>query len=183
MQKKVSTLKLILCVLPLVGLLALCILLYLAFDNDPRALPSVLIDKPVPAFELKSLSGDQVFTEKSFLGKPWVLNIWASWCVECQKEVLELEKIKNLSNIPMVGLDYKDEPDIAKRWLAQFGNPYDEIIEDQPGLFGIDLGVYGVPETFIIDKEGRIRYKLIGIITDEIIETDIMPIINQLTAE
>jgi len=183
MKKKISPLKLFLCVLPLCFLLGVSVLLYLAFDNDPRALPSVLIDQPVPAFELENLAGDKVLTTDSFAGEPWVLNVWASWCAECQKEVQELAKIKQLSNIPLVGLDYKDETDIANRWLAQFGNPYDEIIQDKEGFWGIDLGVYGVPETFIIDKEGSIRYKLIGIVTDEIIEKEMMPIIKQLTAE
>jgi cytochrome c biogenesis protein CcmG, thiol:disulfide interchange protein DsbE len=159
----------------LVGFLALGLM------RDPREVPSPLIGKPAPAFVAsRLLTPNQQFSAKDMLGKVWLLNVWASWCVACREEhpvLLEFAKTKTL---PIIGLDYKDRATDGLGWLARFGDPYDLSVIDRDGRIGIDYGVYGVPETFLIDKVGVIRYKQIGPITNEVLSEKILPLVQKL---
>ena len=143
---------------------------------DPHEVPSPLIGKPAPQFRLaqvadpaKSLSRDDM------LGKVWLLNVWASWCVSCREEHPVLVEFAKTGLVPIYGLDYKDTRDEALKWLGRLGDPYQASLFDQDGRVGIDYGVYGVPETYVIDKTGTIRYKRIGPITPEILHDKMTP--------
>ncbi len=148
---------------------------------NPREVPSPLIDKPAPPFTLAQLADPQkAFSTKDMLGQVWVLNVWASWCVTCREEhpfLLDLAKSKV---VPVYGLNYKDKPEDAVRWLKQFGDPYALSVMDADGRVGIDYGVYGVPETYVIDKQGVIRYKRIGAVTREVLDGRILPLVKKL---
>jgi cytochrome c biogenesis protein CcmG/thiol:disulfide interchange protein DsbE len=152
--------------------------------HEMSEVPSPLIGKPAPAFTLpflyepaKSLSG------KELLGTPYLVNVFGSWCPTCQFEhPILTQQIKPLG-IKLIGLDWKDEPDDAKRWIAQFGNPYDVLITDRDGRAGIDFGVYMAPETFLIDAKGIVRYKRIGMFTPDNIRDELLPKIAELQRE
>jgi cytochrome c biogenesis protein CcmG/thiol:disulfide interchange protein DsbE len=151
--------------------------------RDPREVPSPLIDKPAPAFKLEQLHEAQLaFTPEDMKGKVWMLNVWASWCVSCRVEHPLLVDMSRRKVIPIVGLNYKDKRADGIQWLAKFGNPYTLSAYDLEGRVGIDYGVYGVPETFLIDKAGVIRYKQIGPITPEALEKTLLPLIRKLEA-
>ena len=113
-------------------------------------------------------------------GQVWLLNVWASWCVSCREEHPLLVELGKAKVVPIVGLNYKDEPSAGRKWLAQFGDPYTTSVIDRDGNVGIDFGVYGVPETFVIDKNGTIRYKQIGPVTAEALEKTILPLVREL---
>lgn len=148
---------------------------------DPRKVPSPLIDKPAPAFTLPELTDPQrTFSQKDMLGKVWLLNVWASWCVSCREEHPVLVEFSRRNIVPVYGLNYKDERKDALAWLARLGNPYTLSIMDRDGRVGIDYGVYGVPETYVIDKQGVIRYKQIGPVTPEILDAKIVPLVRKL---
>lgn len=149
---------------------------------NPREVPSPLIGKPVPAFRLAQLhAGDKTFSPEDMRGKVWLLNVWASWCVSCRQEhplLIDLDKQKKVA---IVGLNYKDDRSAAITWLNQHGgDPYVVSAVDADGRVGIDFGVYGVPETFLIDKSGIIRYKHIGPVTLDAIKTKILPLAEEL---
>ena len=151
--------------------------------RDPREVPSPLVDKPAPAFKLAQLHEEQrVFTPDDMKGKVWLLNVWASWCVSCRVEHPLLVEMSKQRVVPIVGLNYKDKREDGVQWLQKFGNPYALSAYDLDGRVGIDYGVYGVPETFLIDKHGVIRYKQIGPITPEALEKKILPLIRKLQA-
>jgi len=144
---------------------------------DPREVPSPLVGKPAPAFDLPVLlQPDKRFTPETMRGKVWLLNVWASWCVSCREEHPVLVELSKKGVLPILGLNYKDKSDDAQRWLAQFGNPYQLSAVDADGRIGIDYGVYGVPETYVIDGNGVIRYKQIGPITPAVLEEKILPL-------
>ena len=148
---------------------------------DPREVPSPLIGKPAPGFSLARLdNAAQTITREDMLGKVWMLNVWASWCVACRQEHPLLVEFARQKMVPMYGLNYKDKRADGLGWLAQFGNPYDASLFDNDGRVGIDFGVYGVPETFIMDKQGVVRMKHIGPLTPEVIESKIVPLVRQL---
>lgn len=148
---------------------------------DPRAVPSPLIDKPAPAFALTRLDDPaQTIRRDDMLGKVWLLNVWASWCVACREEHPTLVAFSRTKTLPIIGLNYKDQRSDGLGWLKQFGDPYDASIFDRDGRVGIDFGVYGVPETFLIDKRGFIRFKHIGPLTPEVIQTRIQPLVQKL---
>ncbi|MBX2848287.1 MAG: DsbE family thiol:disulfide interchange protein [Acidiferrobacterales bacterium] len=148
---------------PLIAFLAIAILLGVGLTLDPRNLPSALINKPAPTFDLELLANpDETISPNDLKGKRWMLNVWASWCVGCRVEHPILNEIANNTDIFMVGLNYKDDPIKARQWLADRGDPYDKIPMDIAGDTGIDWGVYGVPETFVIDEEGVVIYKHTG---------------------
>jgi len=148
---------------------------------DPKKVPSPLIDKLAPAFSLPQLHApEKQLAQRDLLGQVWVLNVWASWCVSCRAEHEVITRLAKENLVKVVGLDYKDQPDEGRRWLKQFGNPYYASIMDIDGRVGIDWGVYGVPETFIIDKEGLIRYKHIGPVTHQSLEAEIIPKLKEL---
>jgi cytochrome c biogenesis protein CcmG/thiol:disulfide interchange protein DsbE len=167
--------------IPLVIFIVLVIFLAIGLTRDPREVPSPLINKPAPVFSLQQLHAPQTtFDSKSMLGQVWLLNTWASWCVACREEHPVLMEYAKTKSLPLIGLDYKDKPEEGSKWLARFGNPYDFSISDLDGRVGIDFGVYGVPETFLIDKQGIIRYKQIGPVTPEALRDKISPLIREL---
>jgi cytochrome c biogenesis protein CcmG, thiol:disulfide interchange protein DsbE len=148
---------------------------------DPREVPSPLIDKPAPAFRLAQLhSPDKTLGLEDMRGKVWLFNVWASWCVACRDEHPVLVEFARQKRVPLIGLNYKDKREDGLAWLLSGGDPYDLSVADTDGRVGIDYGVYGVPETFLIDKEGRIRYKQIGPITPDALEKEILPRIQAL---
>lgn len=169
--------------LPLGIFILMAGLLGFGLTLNPNKIPSPLIDKPAPDFTLAKLHApDTQLSNRDLLGQVWVLNVWASWCVSCRAEhkvITDLSK-QNLVNI--VGLNYKDQPEDARRWLQQFGDPYSVSLMDIAGDVGIDWGVYGVPETFIIGKDGRIKYKHTGPVTKESLDSEIVPVIKDLLA-
>ena len=170
-------------IIPLAVFVALLGFFAVGLTRDPREVPSPLIDKPAPAFKLQQLH-DQgaAFTPEDMKGKVWLLNVWASWCVSCRVEHPLLVEMSRTNVVPIVGLNYKDQRDDGMQWLSKFGNPYVLSAYDVEGKVGIDYGVYGVPETFVIDKQGMIRYKQIGPVTPEALEKKILPLIRKLNA-
>jgi cytochrome c biogenesis protein CcmG/thiol:disulfide interchange protein DsbE len=150
---------------------------------NPREVPSPLIDKPAPVFSLQTLdTPSRLLSSGEMRGQVWLLNVWASWCSGCREEHPVLVEFARTRVVPIVGLDYKDQPDDARRWLDNFGNPYVVSVSDPDGRTGIEFGVYGVPETFVIDKAGIIRYKQIGPITPEVLRDTILPLVKKLNA-
>lgn len=167
--------------LPLAVFIVLVGFLLVGLNLNPRQVPSPLIGKPAPEFKLQQLhESEKTLTSKDNLGKVWLLNVWASWCVACREEHPLLVELANSGIVPVYGLNYKDERDDALRWLNQFGDPYSVSIVDPEGRTGIDYGVYGVPETYVIDKSGVIRYKQIGPVTVEALEKKILPLVKEL---
>ena len=150
---------------------------------NPREVPSPLIGKPAPAFELARLDDPTVkITHADLQGQVWILNVWASWCAACREEHPLLVEFSKRSTVPLYGLNYKDKRNDGLAWLARFGNPYTASLFDVDGRVGIDFGVYGVPETFVIDKQGVVRFKQIGPVTPEVLRDRIEPLLNQLNA-
>lgn len=167
--------------IPLGFFIVLVIFLAIGLTRDPREIPSPLIGKPAPSFSAPMLhTPEKQFLAKDMLGQVWLLNTWASWCVACRQEHPLLMEFAKTKTLPIIGLDYKDKDADGLKWLARHGNPYDKTITDQDGRIGIDFGVYGVPESFLIDKAGVIRYKQIGPITDEALRDKILPLIREL---
>jgi len=167
--------------LPLGIFLVLVVFLGIGLGLNPREIPSPLIDKPAPAFELVQLhEPGKSLTTQDMQGKVWLLNVWASWCVSCREEHPVLVELAKTRVVPIVGLNYKDQRPEALRWLQQFGDPYVLSIVDGDGRVGINYGVYGVPETFVIDKAGVIRYKQIGPVTPKALQEKILPLVAKL---
>ncbi len=153
-------------------------------NNDQSAIPSPLINKPAPDFALPRLDKpDQTVTRTDLLGKPYLLNVFASWCVECSVEHPLLEAMAPDLGVKLVGYNYKDAPDDARAWLAKRGNPYALLLADRSGQTAIDFGVYGAPESFLIDAHGVIRYKRIGPFTPQVIEQQLKPAIAAMKRE
>jgi cytochrome c biogenesis protein CcmG/thiol:disulfide interchange protein DsbE len=152
----------------------------LGLQHDPSRLPSVLIDKPVPAFDLAAVRGPQGLKTADFQGQPTLLNVFGSWCVACRYEHPLLLRLK-AEGVPIRGLDWKD--DVGAKYLAENGDPYDLVGDDKSGRAAIDLGVTGAPETFIVDRKGRIRYKHIGPIEPKDWDRTIKPLMDKLRAE
>ena len=149
----------------------------------PHEIPSPLINKPAPAFSLPLLDApEQRLSTQDMRGQVWILNVWASWCVACRIEHPLLVEFSKTGAVPIYGLNYKDKREDAIGWLRKFGNPYTRSLSDTEGLVGIDFGVYGVPETFVIDKQGVIRLKQIGPVTPEVLRDDILPMVRKLGA-
>jgi cytochrome c biogenesis protein CcmG, thiol:disulfide interchange protein DsbE len=167
--------------LPLAVFFGLVAFLAAGLKLDPKEVPSPLIGKPAPGFSLTRLdNAEQMVRREDLLGKVWMLNVWASWCVACREEHPLLVEFARQKLLPIYGLNYKDGRPEGKQWLARFGNPYDASLFDNDGRVGIDWGVYGVPETFIVDRQGMIRFKHIGPLTPEIIRGSIEPLVRQL---
>jgi cytochrome c biogenesis protein CcmG/thiol:disulfide interchange protein DsbE len=170
-------------VIPLAVFLALAVFFAVGLTRDPRMVPSPYIDKPAPGFKLQQLHQPaRVFTPEEMKGKVWMLNVWASWCASCRIEHPLLVDMARKKVVPIVGLNYKDRREDATAWLQKFGDPYELSAWDFEGRVGIDYGVYGAPETFLIDKQGVIRHKQIGPITPEALEKTILPLIKKLNA-
>lgn len=167
--------------IPLMIFLALAAFLARGLSLDPRAVPSPLINRPAPPFALTRLDAPtETVRRDDLLGKVWLLNVWASWCVACQQEHPYLVEFAKLKALPIYGLDYKDDPVLARRWLATRGDPYEASLFDGNGRVGIDFGVYGVPETFLIDKQGVVRFKHVGPLTSEVLTDQLMPLVERL---
>lgn len=166
--------------IPLALFVVLAVFLAIGLNRDPHEVPSPLIGKPAPAFNLPQLDAEASFGPKDMAGKVWLLNVWASWCVSCREEHPVLVDFARSKLAPLIGLDYKDQRADAKGWLSRFGNPYDLSVIDADGRVGIDYGVYGVPETYVIDKAGVIRFKQIGPVTPEVLQAKIVPLIKEL---
>lgn len=166
--------------------LALFALLFVFFlrglELNPREVPSPLINKPAPAFRLPQLADPGAsFAPEDMRGRVWLLNVWASWCTSCRQEHPLLVALGRGGEVPVVGLDYKDEPRDGLGMLAQLGDPYVLSAVDRDGRVGIDYGVYGVPETYVIDREGIIRHKHTGPITPQALEKVILPLVKELS--
>lgn len=167
--------------LPLGIFIVLLIFLGIGLTLNPRELPSPFIDKPAPAFNIAQLrDAGQNFAPADMKGQVWLLNVWASWCVSCREEHPVLLDLARQNIVPIVGLDYKDERENGLGWLQQHGDPYLLSAYDRDGRVGIDYGVYGVPETFIIDKTGVIRMKHTGPVTPEALKEKILPLVKEL---
>jgi cytochrome c biogenesis protein CcmG/thiol:disulfide interchange protein DsbE len=168
-------------VLPLAIFVLMVGLLGYGLSLDPKIVPSPLIDKPAPAFTLTMLEDpSRQLSTADLMGQVWVLNVWASWCVSCRAEHEVITSLAKQNLVTVVGLNYKDQPDAATRWLGKYGNPYAVSVVDSDGRVGLDWGVYGVPETFVIGADGRIRYKHIGPVTHESLQQEVLPAIREL---
>jgi cytochrome c biogenesis protein CcmG/thiol:disulfide interchange protein DsbE len=187
-------------IVPVLLFLVLAGFLLLGLDRNPSEIPSPLIGKPAPAWVLPRLptmearTGEQVkapppeggdaapLDARSFRGRPYLLNVWASWCAPCLQEHPLLLELARRKVITIVGVNYKDKPQDARAWLTQHGNPFAATVADRDGRTAIDFGVYGVPETFLVDAQGVIRYKQIGPLTAEAVRTRLLPAIAALPA-
>lgn len=170
--------------IPVFIFLALALMLWRGLYLDPRTLPSVLIDKPLPEFELPTVEGgEQLISKADLPDEPFLLNVWGSYCLPCLQENPILMAAKEEGVVPIVGINYKDKLNLAQMWLEDNGSPFDYSIVDEDGRLGINLGVYGAPETFVVDGNGVIRYKHIGVIDYQSWQEDIMPAIAAVKAE
>ena len=185
--------------IPLGLFLGLVIFLAIGLNRDPREIPSPLINKPAPEFSLPTLNGDTPFSPADMRGKVWMFNVWATWCVACREEHPVLVAFAQKYNVPIVGLSYKEiqpQDPAAKQtdaiklqvarersavWLQRHGNPYTTSVMDLDGRVGIQYGVYGVPETYVIDPQGAIRFKHVGAVTPQLLAEKILPLIQSLS--
>ena len=171
-------------ILPFVIFMIVAAFLFVGLGLNPRELPSPLIDKPAPEFTLPQLyAPDKQLSLQDMKGKVWLLNVWASWCTACEQEHPLFMDLSRRNIGPIYGMDYKDKPEDGKAWLRRHGNPYTLIVSDAEGRVGIDYGVYGVPETFLIDKQGIIRYKHIGVVKKSDLDEKILPMVKELQAK
>ncbi|KKB10833.1 hypothetical protein VE25_15965 [Devosia geojensis] len=177
--------RIALIVAPLVALVALVAVFALSIDRDPGLVRSVLIDRPAPQFELAALDGVEVpgFSTQSLQGEPTLVNVFASWCVPCRAEHPLLEALKAETGLRLFGINHNDPPENARAFLAELGNPYDAIGVDQDRRVSIDWGVYGVPETFLVNAEGVIVYKHVGPLTPDSIRREVLPAIAALRGQ
>lgn len=167
--------------IPLGAFLMLVGILAAGFQlKDPHILPTVLVDQPFPEFELASLHGDETLTKEILIGEIALVNVWATWCPNCVIEHPELLRISREEGIPIYGINYNDDPVKARRWLMRYEDPFKKTIVDDNGKLGIDLGVYGAPETFLIDDKGVIQFKHIGIVDRELWTNTLAPLIDQI---
>jgi len=167
--------------LPLAAFIILVAFLLVGLNLNPRKIPSPLIGKPAPVFKLQQLhEPEKILESKDNLGKVWLLNVWASWCASCRDEHPLLVQLAKADVVPIYGLNYKDKRDLAIQWLDQLGDPYTKSVMDPEGRVGIEYGVYGVPETYVIDKSGVIQYKQIGPVTVDVLEKTILPLVKEL---
>lgn len=168
-------------VLPLALFVGLVVFLAIGLRRDPHEVPSPLINKPAPAFRLPQLHDPaKTFSAQEMRGKVWLLNVWASWCVSCREEHPVLLDLARSGAVPLYGLNYKDQRNDALGWLSELGDPYLLSAADLDGRVGIDYGVYGAPETYLIDREGVIRFKQIGPLTPDVIQGKILPLARDL---
>ena len=169
-------------VLPLAAFLVVAVFLYRGLYLDPAELPSAMIGKPFPAFSLPNVQGDRTLNQSDLHGKPALVNVWGTWCVSCRVEHPVLNKLAE-QGVVIYGVNYKDDNAAALKWLAEFHNPYQMDIRDEQGTLGLDLGVYGAPETFLIDAEGIIRHKFVGVIDETVWREQLAPLYQGLVDE
>jgi cytochrome c biogenesis protein CcmG/thiol:disulfide interchange protein DsbE len=170
-------------VIPAIAFAVLAAFLLLGLSKDPREIPSPLIGKPAPVFSLPQLGQPQAlaWSPQSMAGKVWLLNVFASWCVPCLVEHPLLITMAREGTLPVVGFNYKDDAAAASAWLAKHGNPYLTVVADRTGTAAFDYGVYGVPESFLIDRTGTIRWKHVGPLTPEVVSGALMPKVRELS--
>jgi cytochrome c biogenesis protein CcmG, thiol:disulfide interchange protein DsbE len=173
------TVRRVLYLIPVIVFTAVGIGLAVGLTRDPGTLPSALLDRPVPAFELPALEGGDGLSSADLKGRVSLVNVFASWCVPCRIEHPVLMRLAQ-EGVPIFGINYKDPPDQAQAWLAELGNPFEKIGADRNGRVGIEWGVYGVPETFVVDAEGRIRHRHVGPIQARDLERTLLPILAEL---
>lgn len=167
--------------IPLALFGVLVVFLAIGLGHDPREVPSPLINRPAPAFRLTQLHDPaKTFSAEEMRGKVWLLNVWASWCASCRDEHPLLVELSKTGTLPIYGLNYKDRREDGIAWLSELGNPYVLSAQDTDGRVGIDYGVYGVPETYLIDKDGVIRFKQVGPVTTEVMQKKILPLAQEL---
>jgi cytochrome c biogenesis protein CcmG/thiol:disulfide interchange protein DsbE len=166
---------------PLILFVVLIAFLLVGLRHDPHEVPSPLINKPAPDFQLPQLQqATATFSAKEMRGKVWLLNFWGTWCIACREEHPLLVEYAKTGVVPIYGVDYKDERAAALQWLDEFGNPYALTAFDVDGRVSIDYGVYGAPESYLIDRNGVIRFKQIGPITEDVWQNKILPLAKQL---
>ena len=153
--------------IPLILFVLLALFLFRGLSLDPKAMPSALIDHELPSFSLPALGLDQMMTDQDIVGEVAFLNVWATWCFSCRVEHPYLQKLAQ-SGVPIYGVNYKDEDAAALEWLKEFGDPYRASVADREGTLGLDLGVFGAPETYLVDSEGVIRYRHVGVVNDRV---------------
>lgn len=163
---------------PLLIFAVLAVLLYFGLGRDPRELPSALVDRPLPAFELPVLIGERSATEAVLHGRAHLLNVWGTWCIACRDEHPFLVELA-ARGVPIVGLDYKDDPQAARDWLRRLGDPFELVLVDADGRYGLELGVYGAPETYVVDADGVIRYRHVGVVNERTWRERIEPVYRQ----
>jgi cytochrome c biogenesis protein CcmG/thiol:disulfide interchange protein DsbE len=168
--------------LPLILFVIMAAFLFRGLSLDPQALPSALIDRPLPEFSLPVLGRERLFSKEDLLGEAALLNVWATWCVSCRVEHPYLLQIAQ-EGVPIYGLNYKDDDAAAARWLADLGDPYRANIADREGSLGLDLGVYGAPETYLVDAEGVVRYRHVGVVDERVWQTILQPLYLELTRQ
>jgi cytochrome c biogenesis protein CcmG/thiol:disulfide interchange protein DsbE len=168
--------------MPLVLFVAIVWLSYLGLGLEDRdKLPSALIGKPFPNFEARSLfDASANIGSEQLIGRPTLVNVWATWCPTCKAEHAELIEIAEDTDLQLIGINYKDDRSDAIQWLAEFGNPFDRVLEDPRGDLGVELGVYGAPETFLLDRRGYIVYKRVGAITEQVWLNQMSPVVKRL---
>lgn len=161
--------------LPLGIFLALALLLYRGLSLDPQALPSALVDRPLPSFSLPGLLDTRTMDRGTVTGHPALFNVWATWCIACRVEHPYLQQLAD-RGVVIYGINYKDDSEAARQWLSELGNPYRASIVDEQGTLGLDLGVYGAPETYFVDADGVVRYRHVGVIDERLWTTRLEPI-------
>lgn len=168
--------------IPLGVFLVVITIFWLGFSlGDPDQLPSALIDDPLPTFELARLDQpDQKVGTAEMLGEPFLLNVWATWCPTCRAEHAFLEQVAETHDVSIYGINYKDDPAAAREWLQRYGDPYQFSVIDEDGQLGVELGVYGAPETFVVDAEGVIRYKRVGAVDQRVWDRQLQPVLESL---
>jgi cytochrome c biogenesis protein CcmG, thiol:disulfide interchange protein DsbE len=167
---------------PLVIFLVLAVLLGRGLMLDPNKMPSALIDQSVPEFNLPSLASEQrLLTRADVVGEVSLINVWGTWCPSCMHEHPYLMELA--SQVPIIGVNYKDVRADAKKWLVKLGNPYVVNVFDEMGTLGIDLGVFGAPETYVIDRQGMVRYKHVGVVDERVWLERLKPVVDQLRGE
>ena len=170
--------------LPLVLAAIIGMILFWGLSNDPTKLESARIDDPLPSFMLPSLQDpDKFLSQEDVKGKVSLLNVWATWCPSCRVEHPYLLKIAKEYGVPVIGLNYKDEREAAKAWLVKLDDPYLFNIYDEKGKLGLDLGVYGAPETYIVDRQGVVRYRHVGVVDDQVWKKILEPRVKQYSNE
>ena len=166
---------------PLLLFAVLAVFLFRGLSLDPKEMPSALIDRPLPEFTLPSLGQERLLSRNDVTGQVALLNVWATWCVSCRVEHPYLRLLAD-QGVPIYGINYKDDDNDALRWLDELGNPYRANIADREGTLGLDLGVYGAPETYLVDAAGVIRYRHVGVVDERVWQTVLQPIYTELTA-
>ena len=171
-------------ILPFVIFMIVAAFLFIGLGLNPHEVPSPLVGKPAPAFSLPQLhEPEKQFSLQDMKGKVWLFNVWASWCTACEYEHPLFMELSRRNLVPLYGMDYKDKREDGMAWLQQHGNPYTLVVSDAEGRVGIDYGVYGVPETYLIDKQGVIQYKHIGVVTEKDLSEKILPMVKELQAK